>query len=233
MPKQKKPARKKPYKHPIPSRNELIDFLESAGKPQKVVAVMDAFGLKGQRMMSLLVDRLDGMVRAGQLLENRRREYCLTRKIDILTGTVSGHRDGFGFVMLDEGGDDVFLSAREMRSVFDGDRIALKIAGYDRNGRPEGDVVDILERGRRQLAGQYIRERGVGIVIPDNPRIAHRILVARGEAGGAKHGELVVAEILDYPTQVEQATAKITRVIGKPEQKGIATDVAIESHGIP
>ncbi len=233
MPKPKKKAPKKPYKHPIPSRNALIEHFETAGKPLTVMALMDAFSLKGQRMMSLLVDRLDGMVRAGQLLENRRREYCLTQKIDILTGTVSGHRDGFGFVMLDEGGDDVFLSAREMRALFDGDRIALKITGYDRNGRPEGDVVDVLQRGRRQVAGQYLRERGIGIVIPDNPRIAHRILVARGEAGGAKPGDLVVAEILDYPTQVEQATARISRVIGKPEQKGIATDVAIESHGIP
>jgi len=228
-----KNTKKKRYKHPIPSRNELIDFFEKSGKPMRVDAIMDAFELRGQRMLSLLTERLDGMVQAGQLLENRRREFCLTAKIDIVTGRVSGHRDGFGFVLLDAGGDDVFLSAREMRALFDGDRIALKITGYDRNGRPQGDVVDVLERGRTEIAGQYIRERGVGIVIPDNPRLAHRVLVARGESGGAKHGDIVVAEILDYPTQVEQATARIVRVLGAPEQKGIATDIAIESHGIP
>ena len=233
MTKKNNKKRKKNYKHPIPGRNELVDYFEQVGKPVRVDRILGDFNLKGQRMLSLLTDKLDGMVRAGQLLQNRRREYCLTQKLDIVTGRVSAHRDGFGFVLLDEGGDDVYLSAREMRALIDGDRIALKIVGYDRNGRPEGDVVDVLERAREQVAGQYIRERGIGLVIPDNPKINHRILVARGEAGGAKHGEMVVVEILDYPTQVEQATGRVTRVIGSPDQKGIATELAIESHGIP
>ena len=233
--KKKKPAKagRKTYKHPIPSRNELLDYLTEAGKPQRVDAILKAFGLKGQRMLSLLTDRLDGMVRAGQIIENRRREYCLTEKLELVTGEVSGHRDGYGFVARDDGGDDAYLSAREMRSLFDGDRVAIKIIGTDRRGKPEGKLVEVLERGTREIAGQYIRERGIGLVIPDNPRIAHRILVGRGESGGAKAGQMVVAEILDYPTHVEQATARVVKVIGSPDDKGIATEIAIHSHGIP
>ena len=65
-----------------------------------------------------------------------------------ITGTVSGHRDGFGFVARDDGeGDDVYLSAREMRSLFDGDRVAVAIKGLDRRGRAEGRLVEVLERG--------------------------------------------------------------------------------------
>jgi ribonuclease R len=224
----------KPYKHPIPSRPELIDLLERAGKPLKVKAIMSELGLKGERMRSLLEDRLDSMHRAGQIIENRRREYCLTAKLDLLTGTVSGHRDGFGFVARDDGqGDDIYLSAREMRSLFDGDRVVVKVQGFDRRGKPDGRLVEVLERATREVAGQFIRERGIGLVIPDNPRISHRILVARGETGGAKPGQMVVAEILDYPTHVEQATGRIVKVIGAPDQKGIATDIAIHSHAIP
>ena len=224
----------KSYKHPIPSRNALLDYLAEAGRPLKVQAILDAFGLKGQRMLSLLTDRLDKMVRAGQLIENRRREYCLTEKLDLVTGQVSGHRDGFGFVIRDDGeNEDVYLSAREMRSLFDGDRVAVKIIGRDRRGKPEGKLVEVLERGPREIAGQYIRERGIGIVVPDNPRISHRILIARGESGRAKHGDIVVAEILDYPSRVEQATGRVARVLGAPDQKGMATDLAIHSHGIP
>lgn len=184
-------------------------------------------------MRGLLEDRLYGMVRAGQVIENRRGEFCLTAKLDLVTGTVSGHRDGFGFVVRDDGGDDVYLSAREMRPLFDGDRVAVKIIGVDRRGKPEGDLVEILERTTAEVAGQFIRERGIGLVIPDNPKIAHRILIAKGESGGARPGQIVVAEILDYPTRVEQATGRIVRVIGSPDKKGIATDIAIHSHGIP
>ncbi len=230
----KSPRRKrKAYKHPIPSRNKLLEFLEKAGKPLKIKDILSGFELKGQRMRGLLEERLYTMVRAGQIIENRRGEFCLTAKLDLITGVVIGHRDGFGFVRPDDGGDDVYLSAREMRSVFDGDRVAIKIIGTDRRGKPEGDLVEVLERGLREIAGQFIRERGIGLVIPDNAKLAHRILVAKGEAGKAKPGQIVVVQILDYPTHVEQATGRVVRVIGDPHQKGIATDIAIQSHAIP
>ena len=100
--------KKKTYKHPIPSRNELIDFLEKAGRPLKVKEIIDGFGLRGERMRALLEERLDAIHRAGQIIENRRREYCLTAKLDLVTGTVTGHPDGFGFVVRDDGdGDDI------------------------------------------------------------------------------------------------------------------------------
>jgi len=224
----------KPYKHPVPSRNDLLDMLTDVGKPLKAEPIMQAYGLKGQRMRSLLVDQLKDMVRAGQILENRRGEFCLTAKLDLVTGKVSGHRDGFGFVIRDDGEpDDIFLSAREMRALFDGDRVTIRIVGDDHRGRSQGELVDVLERGTREIAGQFIRERGIGIVIPDNARLSHRILIPKGEAANAKHGEMVVAEILDYPTHVEQATGRITTVIGVPGEKGIATDIAIHSHAIP
>ena len=184
----------KTYKHPIPSRNELIDFLTKAGRPLKVKVIIDGFDLKGERMRALLEDRLEAMHRAGQIIENRRREYCLTAKLDLVTGRVSGHRDGFGFVALDEGGDDVYLSAREMRSLFHGDRVAIKVVGTDRRGKPEGRLVEVLDRGTQEVTGQFIRERGIGLVIPDNPKLAHRVLIARAESGGAKPGQMVVAQ---------------------------------------
>jgi ribonuclease R len=174
------------------------------------------------------------MVRKGQVIENRRGEFCLTAKLDLVTGIVSGHRDGFGFVVRDDGEpEDIYLSAREMRSIFDGDRVAVRIARLDRRGRAEGELVDILERGTRQVAGQFITERGIGIVIPDNPRIAHRVLIPRAGFGRAKPGQMVVAEIMDYPTRVEQATGRIINILGAPDDKGIATDIAIHSHAIP
>ena len=224
----------KAYKHPIPSQNTLIDFLTDVGKPLKAEPILEAFDLKGQRMRSLLVERLQSMVRAGQILENRRREFCLTPKLDLVTGKVVGHRDGFGFVVRDDGvAEDVYLSAREMRSLFDGDRVAVRIKGLDHRGRAEGELVDSLERCTREVAGQFIRERGIGIVVPDDTKLSHRILIPKGEAANAKHRDMVVVEILDFPTRVEQATGRITTIIGAPGDKGIATDIAIHSHGIP
>ena len=223
----------KKYQHPLPDRNAMLEYLRDVGKPRPADTILKDFGLKGQRMRALLVEKLDKMVRAGQIIENRRGEYCLTEKLQLIAGTVIGHADGFGFMRRDDGADDVYLSAREMQQLFDGDRAVVKITGKDRRGREEGRVVEVLERGFRETAGQFIRERGIGIVIPDNPKIAHRILVPAGEDGSAKHGQIVVAEILDYPGSNEQATGRVVRVLGAPDQKGIATDLAIHAHSIP
>ncbi|MGB5352884.1 MAG: ribonuclease R [Woeseia sp.] len=221
------------YQHPLPDRNALLDYLREVGQPRKPDAVMKDLGLKGQRMRSMLVDRLNKMARAGQIIENRRGEYCLTEKLQLVAGTVIGHADGFGFLRRDDGEGDVYLSAREMRALFDGDRVVIKVTGTDHRGRAEGRVVEVLERGFTEVAGQFIRERGIGIVIPDNPKIAHRILIPKGEAANAKPKQMVVAEILDYPNRHEQPTGRIVSVLGAPDQKGIATDLAIHSHGIP
>ncbi|MEX2123166.1 MAG: ribonuclease R [Woeseia sp.] len=224
---------RRPYKHPVPGRGAILQYLRDAGQPLKIDALMQGFSLKGQRTRGALLETLERMVKAGQIIRNRRDEYCLTEKLDLVAGTVSGHRDGFGFVIRDDGDDDVYLSAREMRSLIDGDRVAIKVVGRDYRGRPEGKLVDVLERGVRDIAGQFIRERGIGIVVPDNPRISHRVLIPQGESGSAKPGQIVVARILDYPTSVEQPTARIVQVIGEPQQKGIATDIAIHAHSIP
>ena len=226
-------GRGKSYKHPVPSRSELLDYLKRAGTPLKPAGIMDGFGLKGLRVQAQLLETLQKMVRAGQIIENRNGEFCLAEKLDLLTGAVVGHSDGFGFVRRDDSGERVYLSAREMRLLIDGDRIAIKVIGRDRRGRPEGRVVEVLERGLTEVAGQFKRERGIGIVIPDNPKISHRILIPKGESSSAEPGQIVVVQLVDYPTDVEQATGKVVRVIGEPEKKGIATDIAIHSNGIP
>ena len=108
-----------------------------------------------------------------------------------------------------------------MRPLFDGDRVAIKIIGKDRRGKPRETWSKCLERGVREVAGQFIRERGIGLVIPDNAKISHRILIAKGESGKAKPGQIVVAEILDYPTHVEQATGRVVRVSGIQSKRAL------------
>lgn len=232
-PKKNKPARSNNYQHAIPARGAILDFLRDAGKPLTLDEVMKGFDLEGQRLRGLLIYVLRKMVRAGQIIENRRGEYCLLEKLELITGVVSGHPDGYGFLVRDDGGTDMFLTATDMRSVFHGDRVAVREAGKDQRGRSQAKLVEVLERGTREVAGQFIRERGIGVVIPDNPKVAQRILIAQGEAGGARPGQIVVAEILDFPTRVEQATGKIVQVMGDPGQKGIVTDIAIHAHCIP
>ena len=229
----RKPSKSRQYKHPIPDRNALLEHLRDVGRPQTPDALLDAFGLKGKQQRDKVLDQLKAMVRSGQVIRNRRGDFCLAEKLDLVFGAVRGHADGHGFVLPDDGSERLFLSPREMRSLIDGDRVAAKTEGRDRRDRPYGRVVEVLERGTEEIAGQFIRERGIGLVIPDNPRVGHRVLIPKGESGKAKPGQIVVARILDYPSSWEQPTGTIVEILGEPAQKGIATDIAIHAHGIP
>ncbi len=223
----------KPYQHPVPDRRRILDILESKGRPMHFEEISEAFGLTESKHRRALGERLKRMIAGGQLILNRSEEYCLTQRLHLVPGVVQAHPDGFGFVIPDEGGEDIYLSPREMQEVMHEDRIAVKVIRRDHRGRPEGKVIEVLEHRTREVAGQYIRERGIGLVVPDNPRIQHRVLIPREQAAGAKHGEMVVAELVDFPSRQEQPTGRITRVLGAPGQRGMATDLAIHAHGIP
>ncbi len=223
----------KSYKHPVPGSAELVRLLEERGRPLALEAIAGDLKLDSPRQVNALSRKLGSMVTAGQILRNRNQEYCLLGRLKLTTGRISAHKDGFGFLIPDEGDEDIYLSAREMRSLFDGDHVAVRISGKDGRGRPEGRLVEILKHNTEEVAGQFIRERGIALVVPDNPKIIHRILVPGKKSGGAKPGQMVVVRLVDYPTQVTQATGDVIRILGEPGDQGMPTNLAIHAHGIP
>ncbi len=222
------------YENPIPSREYLLETLREAGEPLTADAIAGRLHLEDRALRAALDKRLGAMVRDGQLLANRNGEYLLIDRTALVAGTVQGHRDGFGFLRPDDGGDDLFLSPGQMREVMHGDRVAARVGGVDPRGRKEGTVVEVLERRTKQVAGRFHVETGIGFVVPDNRRIAHRVAIPAKDRGAAKDGSLVVAEIVQPPGRYSEAIGRITRVL--PEGGGVAAtavDLAVASHQLP
>jgi len=226
-------AEARKYAHPVPSRTYIQQYLEDQGVPVPFDDLVEAFGLDRQERRALGV-RLKAMVRDGQVIPNRREGYCLVDRIALVTGVVSAHRDGFGFVVPDhDGDDDVYLPPRTMRELMHGDRVAVRIRGHDGRGRPEGSLVEVLERNTSSVVGKYLQERGVGFVVPENPRITHRIVVPADAVASARPGQVVLAEITAQPTRQTQPIGRIVKVLGKPNAPGIEIEIAIHAHGLP
>ena len=196
------------YENPIPSREFILQALAEARQPLGFDGLCERLGVRDRAVRQALGKRLGAMVRDGQLLVNRADEYCLLDRLPLVVGTVSGHKDGFGFLSPEDGvGDDIFLPYRQMRQVMHGDRIAVRVTGTDARGRKEGALVEVLERRTREVAGKFTFESGVGFIDPDNRRISHRIVIPAKARGGAKSGDLVVAAVNQALRQIQEAAA--------------------------
>ncbi len=222
------------YRFPIPSRALIDQSLEKVGRPLSLTELNAELGLKGQRARAALTRRMEAMARDGQVFKNRKGLYCLTGHLPLTTGRIQGHPDGFGFLIPDnEGKRDIFLTAREMRQVMHGDRVAVRVRGEDRRGRPEGVIVEVLERKTTELVGGFHLERGKGFVIPDNNRYSRYISVAPRFRKGARPGQVVVLKITGQPTAHSAAVGQVKQILGEVDDPGMETLIAISAHGLP
>lgn len=159
---------------------------------------------------------------------------------EVVRGRVIAHRDGYGFLARDDGGEDVYLPAREMAGLMHGDRIACEVRVSRRGPRLPvrrlGAVVEVIERSRRVVVGRFFRAGGLSFVSPDHRNLPHDVAVADGQQ--AADGEMVVVELADPPAVGEWRgdggpAGRIVERLGDPEQPGMAAEIAIRSHGIP
>jgi ribonuclease R len=223
---------KSAYRHPVPGPNDLLAALRQEGVPLTLANLVSLTGVSGDRQIAELRRRLEALRVAGQLLVNRSGEYCLSDKLAVVPGTVTAHRDGFGFLVPDDGGDDIFLPVPEMRAVLDGDRVAVRLSGRGRGGRRAGTVVEILARSRESLVGRYYREHGLGWVV-ETGRSPHHFIVTDRDRAGAEPGQLVKLEILEYPGPTHEARGRVAEILGDPRDPRVLTDAAMEMFHIP
>ncbi|MGD2112382.1 MAG: ribonuclease R [Gammaproteobacteria bacterium] len=221
------------YEQPIASREYILEVIAASDRPVDRESLTARLKISDADGEEALRRRLGAMVRDGQLVRNRRGCYAVAERFDLVPGRVLGHRDGFGFLVPDAGGEDIYLSARQMRKVFHNDRVMVRITGRDRRGRAEGDVVEVLERNTRRLVGRFYRESGINVVVPDSKRVAHDISIPEAETGGASHGQIVSVEIIEQPDRRQRPVGRVVEVLGEHMAPGMEIDIAIRSHDLP
>ncbi|MBN3562561.1 ribonuclease R [Aliamphritea spongicola] len=223
------------YERPIASRELIMETLNEQGEPLTRWQLESLLDIQDEDASEALRRRLRAMERDGQLMRNRKAQYVLLSKLDLIGGRIQGHRDGFGFLIPDEGNDDIFLSAREMRQVFDGDRALVRVGGEDRKGRKEGAIVEVLERNTHKLVGRYQGNGSFGYMVPENQRITQDIQIIPNEETPLDYrdGQLVVAELVMPPGKRNKPTGRVIEVLGDHMAPGMEITVAIHNYDIP
>ncbi|EYC50997.1 ribonuclease R [Hylemonella gracilis str. Niagara R] len=153
--------------------------------------------------------------------------------LEEIEGTVSGHRDGHGFVVRDDGDADIYLSPSEMRAVLHKDRVKARVVRHDRKGRPEGRVVEIIERSNQAIIGRLLQENGVWLVAPEDKRYGQDILIPRGATGQARVGQVVVVELTEPPALYGQPVGRVKEVLGEVDDPGMEIEIAVRKYSVP
>jgi ribonuclease R len=231
--KTKKPGQGQRIRANAPSREDILNLLEDHGRPLGRRDIAARLDVVSDDSREILRRRLQAMIRDGQLVKNRRNAYGLPAKMDLVAGRISAHRDGYGFVMPDDGESDLYLSPRQMRSVLHGDRVLASVIGVDTRGRREGAVREILERAHERIVGRFVEESGIALVVPDDPRINQDILVPMQDTNGARPGQVVVAEIMQQPGRRQPPVGRVIEILGKSGAPGMATEIAIRNFDLP
>ncbi len=136
--------------------DDILNFLEkNAPRPLTAAEILDGLHLASRKARTHTSRLLEELAGEGTLVRLKGDRYSLPRQVNLVTGTVAVHRDGYGFVRTGQEGKDVFVPARYLREVMDGDRVVVRVERGWRGAGPEGRVIRVLERAHQTLVGRY------------------------------------------------------------------------------
>ena len=221
------------YDNPIPSREFILETIRQFNAPMSKEEILSALHIKSEEQQEGMRRRLRAMENDGQLVFTKRKRYALPDKLDLLKGTVIGHRDGYGFLQIDGQKEDWFIPNNQMLRTMHGDFVLAQPNGTDRKGRKEVRIVRVLESRKKQIVGRFFLEEGIGYVVPDDSRISRDILIPNESRMGARMGQVVVVELKPRTAALTQPVGVITEILGENMAKGMETEIAIRNHDIP
>lgn len=212
-------------------RDKITEILNK-GNPltgEELSSLLKRDGFQIEEITAALNDMTD----CGDLVLTKKGKYALPQIYGLIKGTVRGNQRGFAFLLRDDGGQDIFIPARKLANAYDGDKVFVKLSDGKVGDSPEGEVVKILLRGRSRIIGVYLKSGKFGFVVPDDKRFSDDVYIGRQFSMGAKNGDKVVAEILDFsPKKRNNPTGKIVEVLGKSTDAGIDILSIIKSRNL-
>jgi ribonuclease R len=220
------------YEEPLPSREYVLEVLHKQGVPVSEDDLAELLEVKRDER-NAFQRRLGAMERDGEIMRNRRGAICVVAKLDLVRGRVHGHAEGYGFLIRDEEGPDLFLGFSEMQKVLHGDRVMARVSNVDRRGRLEGKIVEVLERAQRRIVGRLRSEHGMLIVVPEDKRLNRDFLIPADQTSGAAPGQVVTVEIVVQPAKHVQPVARVVEVLGNYADPGMEIEIALRKHDLP
>ncbi len=221
------------YEFSVPSREQILSLLRKRKTAVSLSNIIKTFELSGPDALEGLNRRLTAMKKDGIIVQNKRGSWLLGDCTSFVIGTVIGHKDGFGFLSLDDGSqEDMFIPQHEMLQLMHGDKVMAR-ASKSAKGGSEASVVEILQRANTHIVGRIVYEGTHYLLVPEDQRIKQDIYIAKNHLGGAKLGQVVEAVILEQPTKYTHPQGKVIEVLGEIDDPGMEIEIAVRKFKVP
>lgn len=216
-------------------RERIAEFIrEKAYKPMGFAELAEALGIP-EKQHARLRKTLEQMESAGEVVRTRTDRYGAPERMNLVVGRLHGHPRGFAFVIPDQpGAEDVFIGREALGGAWHNDRVIARLhPGGRSGGRPEGEVIRILERANARVVGTFETSRHLAYVVPDDRRLPEDIYIPKGMTNGARDGEKVVVQIVQWPDARRAAEGRVVERLGLKGEAGVDIVSIIRKHGLP
>ena len=216
------------------TQNDILNLMQ--GKAYRPLLLTELMGVLSvpKKTHEAFAATIEEMLNNGLIVKIRGDRYGLPQKMNLVTGVLQGHADGYGFVISGaEGIPDVFIPRRSMMGAMHNDKVVARIEASGKDGKREGRIIRVLERFHKKIVGRFERGRNFGFIIPTDKKICYDLFVAPKNIKGARDGDLVVAEITSYPQKARNPEGDIIKILGNASTPGIDTEIIIEEYGLP
>lgn len=175
---------------------------------------------------------LDQLISKGIIMLDAQGKYRIPGD-DVKIGTFSGTQRGFGFVILEGEGEDIFIPGDATKGALHGDRVMVVIKDEQTGRRKEGLIINIVERGKNEIVGTFEKSKNFGFVIPDNQKFAKDIFIPKEFTKGAVTGHKVVVTITNYGDASSSPEGKVTEILGHVNDPGVDIMSVIKAFDLP
>ncbi len=237
-------AKKKKIENKLSTFTSVIlgIFADDPFRPKNYKQVCKIMGIRDQAGKDVVYNLLIDLKNKGLLKEERPYSYVMSSagmeqfrpKMRYVEGTVEMKSTGKAYVTLDDGeSEDVFIAANNTYKALHGDRVRVAMFPKRNNAKPEGEIVEILERKHTDFVGLLSISHGYVYVRPDVDWMPVDIFIPRGDLHGAKDGQKVIAHLVDWPDGSGNPFGEITRVLGKPGENNVEMESILAAHEYP
>lgn len=166
-------------------------------------------------------DLLKGLAREGKIIKFPRNQFGRAHPSSTATGVLHVKSQGYAFLIVGEGREDVFISQKNMSTALNGDTVKVQLFARPSGRRPEGRVVEILKRGRKNIVGLLRQGKHYFHVKPDDIKLLHDIMIPVENLNGAKPGQKVAVIIENWEDEYQPPEGSVVQVLGFPGEPGV------------